>query len=197
MNTIQFLNLLIIAPDMIHTSTTEPVHSCQYSNRGYTGKRPGGSNISPHFALLADETWSEDRPSVLSSVARYIPACFMNWISDFLTLNSKTSFTRNIKLSLTIHCTTQLLTMTTHVQSVLHEKQDQHSVLNTPPPPKNSTIHLYYSNSSQHSTWTANFLVCHHLYICNAQVEGPSWMHSAKPETDDNVQSLVEQHLLQ
>jgi hypothetical protein len=104
---------------MIYTSTVRPVHTHQHSNRGHSGKL-SGFTISPNIALAADEVEGEEGPSELPTLAQYMPACFMNWMRNFLTLYSLTSCTKNIKFSITTHCTTQLLTIKIHVQSVFH-----------------------------------------------------------------------------
>jgi len=72
-----------------------------------------------HVAFPADEIESEEGPSVLSSLAQCIPTCFTNWMSDFLTLFSLTSCTKNIKFPVTTHHTT-FLTIKTNVENELY-----------------------------------------------------------------------------
>jgi len=66
-----------------------------------------------HATLPADETESEEGPSALSSLAQCMPTCFTN----FLTLFSPTSCTKNIIFSIMTHCTTSFLTIKTNVEN--------------------------------------------------------------------------------
>jgi hypothetical protein len=62
----------------------------------------------------------EEGTSVLSSLAKCMPTCFTNWMSDFLNLFSPTACTKNIEFSVTTHCTTAFLTIKTNVENVLY-----------------------------------------------------------------------------
>jgi len=73
-----------------------------------------------HVAFPADEMECEEGPSVLSSLAQCMPTSFTNWMSDFLTLFSPSSCTKNIKFSITTHRTTSFLTIKTNVENELY-----------------------------------------------------------------------------